>query len=147
MGEKSSSTVTIAASAKDCINVATDYESYSNWSDSVKSTEVIAKDGEGRGTEVKFTISAMGKEITYTAIYDYSDIPNGYSWQLGESDVVTQLDGSYTFEETGEEVNATYALEADLSLPMPGFMKKTAVKMLVDKASQAMRNEVIKRKA
>lgn len=146
MGEKSQATVTLAATAQDCIDVATDFESYPNWSDSVKSVEVVSKDEQGRGTEVKFTIVAMGKEITYSAKYDYSNLPNGYTWVLGESDIVTQLDGSYEFEENGDEVNATYSLEADLSIPMPGFMKKTAVKMLVDKASQAMRAEVSKRK-
>ena len=43
-----------------------------------------------------------------------------------KGDLTTVLDGSYAFSLAGDETEITYHLEAELRVPIPGFVKTRA---------------------
>ena len=119
--------------------VAIDYEQYPKWATDVKDVVVIDRDEQGRGTRVKYEIAALGYTIGYILAYDYTDAPGGFSWKLEKAKVLSQLDGTYRFEadETGTLVS--YALAVEITVPLPGFMKKAAAGMIVNNAMKQLK--------
>ena len=62
--------------------------------------------------------------LTYTLAYDYVDAPHVLAWKLTQGDITTKLDGSYVFDPgEGGGTDVSYRLEAELRVPIPGFIK------------------------
>ncbi len=145
MAEQATGTMTVRASPERCFAVVTDFDSYPKWAADIKEVQVVARDDEGRALQVQFRAAAFGRSTTYTLVYDYTDAPKILSWKLGRGDLERVLDGSYTFVEDGDDTEITYHLEAELILPVPGFVKRraegrivhTALKELKAKAEQS----------
>ncbi|MFM7126529.1 MAG: SRPBCC family protein, partial [Actinomycetota bacterium] len=53
MADTASLTITIAAPHDRCWDIATDFEKYPDWAKDVKSAVVLARDAQGRATEVE----------------------------------------------------------------------------------------------
>src|ERR1043165_3510624 len=102
MADEARESIYVDASPERCYAVAIDYERYPEWATDVKEVEVVERDDEGRGTSVKYKISAMGQTIGYKLGYDYSDAPAGFSWKLEKAQVLSQLDGVYRFDPEGD---------------------------------------------
>lgn len=119
-----------------CFEVVCDFEKYPVWATDVKMAEIIGRDDEGRGSRVKYEVSAMGVTVGYTLVYDYREAPGALSWALVESDMLKRLDGSYRFDPDGTATAVTYRLLVDLAVPLPGLLKKKAAEKI---ASNAMR--------
>jgi ribosome-associated toxin RatA of RatAB toxin-antitoxin module len=144
MAEQATETMTVRASPERCFAVVTDFDSYPHWAADIKEVHVLDRDGEGRGSRVRYRAAAFGRSTTYTLVYDYTDAPKLLSWKLEKGDLEKVLDGSYTFVEDGDDTEVTYHLEAELILPVPGFVKRraegrivhTALKELKAKAEQ-----------
>jgi uncharacterized membrane protein len=138
MSDTAEEHIRIGAPPERCFEVAVDFEHYPLWATDVKRAEVLARDDEGRGSKVRFAVSALGQNINYTLDYDYSGAPAGFSWTLAESSILNALDGAYVFEpdsDSGAEATAlTYRLAVDLNLPLPGFMKRQAAGMVINNA-------------
>lgn len=130
MGQRVSDKVTIAAPADVVMTVITDLEAYPAWADGMKTVEILERDDQGRPVKASFDVDAKVAEVDYDLVYTYGD--NRLSWTLTRGDVLTQLDGSYVLVERGEATEVTYTLEADISIPLPGFMKKRAAKQILD---------------
>lgn len=130
MGQRVSDTVTIQASADTVLAVITDLEVYPEWADGVKQVVVKDRDDAGRPATAAFDIDAKVAEVAYTIEYTYTD--DTVAWTLVEGDVISQLDGSYVLTESGDTTEVLYTLEVDISIPMPGFMKKRAAKQILD---------------
>ena len=81
----------------------------------------------------------MGKSIRYVLDYDYSEAPAAFSWKLVEGDMLRQLDGRYGFEADGDGTRVSYDLTADLSMPMPGFIKRRAAGMIMGTALKELK--------
>src|SRR4029079_13224265 len=97
MAEQGRETIHIQASPEQVYAVAIDFDRYPEWATDVKHVEVLDRDDEGRGTRVKFRISALGKTIGYILAYDYAGARGGFSWVLEKAEVLRQLDGTYSF--------------------------------------------------
>lgn len=144
MAEQATETMTVRASPERCFAVVTDFESYPQWAADIKEVQVLDRDAEGRGRRVQYRAAAFGRSTTYTLVYDYTDAPKVLSWTLEKGDLEKVLDGSYTFVEDAGDTEITYHLEAELILPVPGFVKRraegrivhTALKELKAKAEQ-----------
>jgi ribosome-associated toxin RatA of RatAB toxin-antitoxin module len=126
MAEQASEHTTIAARPALCWDVATDFEAYPEWAKDIKEAEVVHRDTDGRASVVRFRAAAMGRSTTYLLGYDYRDAPRVLAWRLLEGDITKQLDGSYTFTvaDDGETTDVDYELVAELTLPLPGFVKR-----------------------
>lgn len=106
--------------------VLLDFAAYPEWAKDLKDAEVVASDVDGVPLDVRFRAAGMGRSTSYTLRYDLSD-PAVVAWVLVEGDVTKKLDGHYALAagaDGGTEV--TYVLEAELKLPLPGFVKNRA---------------------
>ena len=142
MADEARESIHIQASPEECYAVAIDFDRYPEWATDVKYVEVLERDGEGRGTRVKYRISALGKTIGYILAYDYADAPGGFSWVLEKAEVLRRLDGTYSFvaQEGGTQVG--YVLAVDITAPLPGFIKKAAAGMIVQNAMKQLKEYV-----
>ena len=145
MPETANERIRVDAAPARCYEVAIDFEKYSEWARDVKSVTVLARDEQGRGTEVEYRAAAIGKSITYTLAYDYTDAPGSFSWTLVTGDMLRQLDGSYRFEADGDGTRVHYHLTVDLSAPLPGFVKRRAAGMIMGTALKELKREVERR--
>jgi uncharacterized membrane protein len=142
MADEARETIQIEASPDRVYAVAIDYERYPEWATDVKYVEVLDRDPDGRGTRVKYKISALGKTIGYILAYDYADAPAGFSWTLEKAEVLSRLDGTYRFDADGAGTRVVYALTVDITYPLPGFIKKAAAGMIVDNAMKQLKRYV-----
>lgn len=143
MSDEAVESIPVAAPPEACFAVAVDFDRYPVWATDVKEVEVLERDGEGRGTRVRFAISALGQSVGYTLDYDFADAPGGFAWNLVEGSMVRRLDGSYRFDPAdGGGTDVGYRLTVDLSLPLPGFMKRRAAGMIVQNALKQFKHHV-----
>jgi len=142
MPEHANERIRVDASPARCYEVATDFERYSEWARDVKSVTVHERDDQGRATKVEYRAAAIGKSITYTLAYGYTDAPGSFSWSLIEGDMLRQLDGTYRFEPDDDGTRVHYDLTVDLSAPLPGFMKRRAAGMIMGTALKELKREV-----
>lgn len=133
----------IDATPEQCFAVVVDFEKYPDWATDVKQVTIERRDDDGRGGDVLFRAAAMGRSTTYTLRYFYGSNPLRVAWRLIEGDLTRKLDGEYEFlaaEDGGTEV--TYHLEADLAVPMPGFVKRRAESRIIRTALEDLRRRV-----
>jgi hypothetical protein len=142
MADEARESIHIEAAPERCYGVAIDFDRYPEWATDVKQVEILDRDGEGRGTRVRYEISALGKTIGYVLAYDYAGAPGGFSWTLEKADFLSVLDGAYRFDADGGGTEVGYALTVDVTLPLPGFMKRAAAGMIIDNAMKQLKRYV-----
>jgi len=125
MADSVAEQTTIDAPVDQCLAVLLDFESYPQWARDLKEATVLDRDAQGRGVEVRFRAAGMGYSTSYTLRYDHTE-PNKLAWKLIKGDLTRKLDGFYAFTETdgGKSVDVAYALDAELIVPLPGFIKR-----------------------
>ncbi len=132
----------IDASPEQCFAVATDFEHYPEWATDVKHAHVQRYDDDGRGGDVTFRTAAMGRSTTYTLRYYYGSNPLRIAWKQLEGDITRKLDGEYEFLPVSDNPNQAeviYHLEADLAVPIPGFVKRRAESRIIRTALEDLR--------
>ena len=143
MTEQATEKTEVAAPPSRCWDVVVDFERYPEWAGDLKAVEVLDRDDEGRGTRVAFRAAAMGRSTSYTLAYDYSEAPRVLSWVLERGDLMRKLDGSYVFDAVdGDRTHVTYHLEADLIVPLPGFVKRRAEGRIMGAALRELKARV-----
>jgi uncharacterized membrane protein len=143
MTETANERIRVEAPADRCWDVAVDFESYPEWARDVKEVKVVEQDPEGRGKRVEYRVAALGKSVRYLLEYDYSEAPGGFSWKLVEGDLVRRLDGSYRFEPEGaSSTRVHYELVVDLSVPLPGLVKRRAASLIMGSALKELKKQV-----
>jgi hypothetical protein len=92
---------------------------------------------------VTFRAAAFGRSTSYTLAYDYSEAPRVLAWKLTQGDITTKLDGSYIFDPAeGGGTEVTYHLEAELRVPIPGFIKMRATSRIMATAMRELKARV-----
>jgi ribosome-associated toxin RatA of RatAB toxin-antitoxin module len=134
--------IVVAAPPPRCFEVTTDFERYPQWARDVKQIDVLGRDDQGRGKTVEFRVAGLGRSIRYVLEYDYTEAPAAFSWHLLEGDVLRRLDGRYGFEPEGEGTRVTYDLSVEISIPMPGLIKRRAAGMIMGTALRELKKEV-----
>lgn len=125
MADRVTEHITIAADPEIVRGVLLDFPAYPQWARDLKSIEVLETDDHGRATSVRYRAAGMGRSTAYTLRYDYSD-PARVAWVLTEGDVTRKLDGHYELQTADGGTAVTYELEAELVVPLPGFVKRRA---------------------
>jgi hypothetical protein len=65
------------------------------------------------------------------------------AWKLTQGDITTKLDGSYVFDAgEGGGTEVTYHLEAELRVPIPGFIKMRATSRIMATAMRELKARV-----
>jgi uncharacterized membrane protein len=115
--------ITIDAPPQACFDALTDYETFADWQEAVKSCEVLSRDDHGRGREVELAVDAKVKTVHYRLRYEYEE-PHRIGWDYLEGDV-KEIDGEYIFEDLGDgRTLATYSLAIDPGVWVPGPLQR-----------------------
>ena len=143
MAEFSKSTISIDAPIKAVQEALFALDKYPDWSTQIKSAEAIARDDQGRITKVKMSIDAGMMKDRPTLDYDWSGAPSKLSFSLDEADLLTGMDGIYSFKSIDENTTeVTYELEVSLSMPIPAMMRQKAEKATIDAALSQLKTHL-----
>ena len=135
MSELSKSTIVIEASLSDVQKTLTELDKYPDWSAQIKSAESLSTDDQGRITKVKMSIDAGMMKDRVVLDYDWSQAPEKIIFSLDEADLLTSMDGAYTFKSIDSDTTeVTYELGVSLSMSIPDMMRKKAEKATIDAA-------------
>jgi uncharacterized membrane protein len=143
MAEFSKATVTIDAPIAAVQEVLFALDKYPDWSTQIKSAEAIARDDQGRITKVKMSIDAGMMKDRPTLDYDWSGAPSKLSFSLDEADLLTGMDGVYSFKSIDDDTTeVSYELEVSLSMPIPAMMRQKAEKATIDAALSQLKTHL-----
>jgi hypothetical protein len=143
MSEFSKSTVIIEASLADVQKTLTELDKYPDWSTQIKSAESLSTDDQGRITKVKMSIDAGMMKDRVTLDYDWSQAPEKIIFSLDEADLLTSMDGAYTFKGIDSDTTeVTYELGVSLSMSIPDMMRKKAEKATIDAALAQLKSHL-----
>ena len=143
MADQATQQMSVAAPPERCFAVAADLERYPEFFNDIKEVEVKERDVRGRPLLVIFRAAAFGRSTSYTLAYDYADAPHTLAWKLTEGDITTKLDGSYVFDPgEGGGTDVTYHLEAELRVPIPGFIKMRATSRIMSYALRDLKAQI-----
>jgi ribosome-associated toxin RatA of RatAB toxin-antitoxin module len=135
--------MSVSASPERCFSVVADIERYPEWAADIKEIVVDERDDEGRPVLVTFRAAAFGRSTSYTLRYDFTEAPHILSWKLTKGDITSKLDGSYVFDPAeGSGTEVTYHLEAELRVPIPGFIKMRAQSRIMSTAMRELKARV-----
>ncbi|MEZ5185852.1 MAG: SRPBCC family protein [Candidatus Nanopelagicales bacterium] len=141
MAEQTESTIIIDAPAERVMAVIADLGTYPQWA-GVKATRVLATFPDGRPEEVEMTIDSGPIKDTYTIRYQWQ-ANREVNWELTESTVLRDLDGTYLVKDLGDGTSeVTYRLMVDLTIPIIGTIKRKAEKAIVDTALKGLKKRV-----
>ena len=90
---------------------------------------------------MEYRAAALGRNVRYVLDYDYGNAPASFSWTLVEGDMLRALDGTYAFAAEADGTRVTYDLLVDLSVPMPGLLKRRAAGMITGTALKELKRE------
>lgn len=143
MGDRARETVVIDAPPQACFDVICDFLAYPEWASDIKSVEVDRVDDDDRGGLVSFRAAAMGRSTNYQLEYFYGSNPKRVGWRLVDGDLLKRLDGHYVFSELdGDRTEVLYELDAELVVPMTGFVKRRAESRIIRTALEDLRQRV-----
>ena len=131
----------IEAEPTACFDQITDYETFPEWQSAVKEATVLSRDSNGRGRDVRFVIDAKVRIVSYTLRYSY-DQPRLVTWDYLDGDVKS-VDGKFVFEDQGDgTVLATYSLDIDPGVWLPGRVKKLLVDQVMKRSVEDLKRRV-----
>jgi ribosome-associated toxin RatA of RatAB toxin-antitoxin module len=141
MADATESSIVIEASASEIMDVIADLPLYPEWSEGVKSIEVLTEFDDGRPETARFTFDAGVIKDVYDLLYEW-DGDREVSWKLTKGKVLKTMDGTYSLEEVDGETTVNYVLAVGLNIPMLGVMKRQAEKAIVDTALKGLKKRV-----
>jgi ribosome-associated toxin RatA of RatAB toxin-antitoxin module len=142
MATSDSREVVIEASPEEIIDVIADVESTPTWSPQYQSAEVLEAYDNGRPKRVKMKIKTAG--ITDEQVVEYTWADDVVSWTLVSAGQLKSQEASYTLTADGDRTKVRFDIAVDLSVPLPGFILKRAMKGGVETATDGLRKQVLK---
>ena len=142
MATTDSREVVIEASPEEILDVIADIESTPTWSPQYQSAEVLEAYDNGRPKRVKMKIKTAG--ISDEQVVDYTWAGDVVSWTLVSAGQLKAQDASYTLTPDGDKTKVRFDITVDLSIPLPGFVLKRAMKGGVETATEGLRKQVLK---
>ena len=146
MAQRTESSITVQAPPADVLAVLVDLPAYPTWASGITDVEVLGSDAAGRPATARLTMSSGPVRDTLLVSYDWTVTPAGtgtVSWSLVEPGRVTStMDGSYELVATAAGTDVTYRLEVDVSMPMPGLLRRKAEKVITDAALRDLKKQV-----
>jgi ribosome-associated toxin RatA of RatAB toxin-antitoxin module len=134
MPDEAHEQIHVDADPLDCFDLASDFASYPDWVKDVREATVLGRDDAGRACRVEYRAAALGRTIRYVLDYDFGDAPASFSWSLVEGDILRALDGTYAFAPDADGTRVRYDLRVDLSVPLPGLVKRKAATIITGAA-------------
>ena len=143
MATPSSQSLTMAADPAAIMDVIADFESYPDWTGSLKSAKVTVPGADGgRAQQVAFSMDAGLLKDNYELAYKWSQDGLSVSWTLVHGQLQKAQQGSYVLKPTASGTEVTYTLAVDLAVPMIGVLRRKAEKVILDTALKELRKRV-----
>jgi ribosome-associated toxin RatA of RatAB toxin-antitoxin module len=142
MATSDSREVVIEASPEEILDVIADVESTPTWSPQYQSAEVLDAYDNGKPKRVKMKIKTAG--ISDEQVVEYTWSGDVVSWTLVSAGQLKSQEASYTLTPDGDKTKVRFDIAVDLSVPLPGFILKRAMKGGVETATDGLRKQVLK---
>jgi hypothetical protein len=124
------------------LDVLADIDSVPSWSALHKTAEVLDRHPDGRPHHVKATLKIMG--ITDKEILEYHWGERWMVWDASETSAQRGLHGEYNLTPEGEDrTRVRFDVILELAAPVPAFLVKRAKKMVLDVATESLRERVM----
>jgi ribosome-associated toxin RatA of RatAB toxin-antitoxin module len=145
MATSDSREVVIEASPDEILDVIADVESTPSWSSQYQRAEVLDSYDDGRPRQVKMKVKSAG--ISDEQVVEYTWTDDKVSWTLVSAGQLKAQDASYTLTPDGDKTKVKFDITVDLSVPLPGFVLKRAMKGAMETATDGLRKQVLKVKS
>jgi hypothetical protein len=142
MGDRTTSSISIAAGRPEVMAVIADFAAYPQWAAAVRSAEVIHHDPDGRPSQVRFSLDAGMIKDSYVLGYQW-DGDTSVCWDLAEpGTVISAMTGGYFLAGQPAGTDVRYELSVDIRVPLLGMLKRRAEKMIIDTALKGLKSRV-----
>jgi ribosome-associated toxin RatA of RatAB toxin-antitoxin module len=142
MADRTESSIVIQATPAQVMAVIADIARYPEWSDGVKSVEVLTEYEDGRPADARFVLDAGAIKDSYELEYDWED-DSSVTWKLTQGQMLKALDGAYLLTDNGDgTTTVVYQLAVDVTIPMIGLIKRKAEKVIIDTALRGLKERV-----
>jgi len=143
MADRTESSIVVNAAPTQVMAVIADIAAYPEWSDGMRSVEILTQYEDGRPADARFVVDAGAIKDTYELEYDWADDDSSVSWTLTQGGMLKAMDGSYELADNGDGTTTVrYQLAVDVSIPMIGLIKRKAEKVIVDTALRGLKERV-----
>jgi ribosome-associated toxin RatA of RatAB toxin-antitoxin module len=142
MAASDSREVVIEATSEEILDVIADVEATPDWSPQYQSAEILETGDDGRPRRVKMKVKTAGVTDEMEIQYTWSE--DKVSWTLIKAGALKAQDASYTLTPDGDKTKVRFDITIDLSIPMPGFVLKRALKGGTESATEGLRKQVLK---
>jgi uncharacterized membrane protein len=143
MAVRASREVVFDASPEAILDVLADIEDLPAWSSVFRSVEVIDRHPDGKPFHVRATMRLMG--ITDKELLEYHW---GRHWVVWDAEDTLQQRGQhveYNLTPEGDRTRVRFDVIVDPSAPIPAFLIKKAKKIVLDSATERLRQRVMSR--
>jgi len=140
MAERTSGQVSVAATIDRVVEVVTDIEQYPLWATGMSNIVVHERDQLMRPLVVSIDVAAGPIKETVTLRYHHEAA--ALSWTLVEGKQVTAMNGRYSWQAEPTGAHISYELELELSVPMPGMIRRIAEQTIITTALQGLKRQV-----
>jgi ribosome-associated toxin RatA of RatAB toxin-antitoxin module len=142
MAVSDSREVVIEASPSEILDVIADVESTPDWSSQYQSAEILETYDDGRPRRVRMKVKSAGITDEQEIEYTWSD--DKVSWTLLKAGQLKAQDAAYTLTPDTKGTKLRFDISVDLSVPLPGFVLKRAMKGAMETATDGLRKQVLK---
>ncbi len=125
MGEAKAAKTTelFNCSIEDFYAIVADYEKYPEFLSEVKDCRVLKSDNNRKLVEFKVN---MIRDFTYR-LWMTEEAPAKITWVFDSGDIFKVSNGSWVLEDEAGKTRASYSVEAQFNLFVPGFVTKALV--------------------
>lgn len=142
MADRTSSSITIGATAPEIMAVIADFPAYPGWAEGITAAEVLSDGDDGRAEQVRITLEAGPIKDTYVLAYDW-DGDDAVHWNLAEAGaMLTGMTGAYRLASVDGSTEVTYELAVDVRIPMIGMVRRKAEKRIIETALKGLKQRV-----
>jgi len=118
-----STTEVFNCTKEEFFKIISDYEKYPEFLAEVKNCEVV--ETQTGKKKVEFTVNVI-KNFKYQ-LWMVEQSPNRIDWDFAGGDLFKKSSGSWALEEQAGKTKATYTVEADFKMFVPGPVAKTLI--------------------
>jgi uncharacterized membrane protein len=142
MSDKTEGTIDITSDAQTIMDVISDLPAYPQWAEGVKSAEILESFPDGRCKVIRMDFASGPIKDSFVLEYEWNGLES-VSWWLTEGKVLIKEDGIYRLTDNGDgSFNVRYELQVELSIKVPGILRRQAEKKMVQSALQGLKKRV-----
>jgi hypothetical protein len=142
MAGQSTQSIVINAEPRAIMDVIADFPAYPQWALALKKAEVLVPGPGDRAKRVRFVLDGGLIKDEYVLDYIWSADGLTVSWDLVEGQIQKAQHGSYVLEPAEAATKVTFSLTVELAIPMPGMIKRTAERVILDTALKELKRRV-----